>query len=187
MEHSISRIKLSTPKTQPLSLAAQPYLPRLFPWHFKWQRQSDVGAGLGLRIRPGIFVEFPMREPPGPRKISPVAALPFPTCPSPPQPASVIGSSVIVSRAPNGILSGISVTGLLICSLRRQRSQIKNAESALCVRNPALSPSIILSNITADSRFKPHQAGDFLPKKNKTAPVGGASVPPHAFLTGEWI
>lgn len=137
MEHSISRIKLATPKTQPLSLAARPYLPRLFPWHFKWQRQSDVGAGLGLRIRPGIFVEFPMREPPGPRKISPVAALPFPTCPSPPQPASVIGSSVIVSRAPNGILSGISVTGLLICSLCRQRSQIKNAESAAVRQKPS--------------------------------------------------
>lgn len=115
----------------------------------------------------------------------PSGSAPFPTCPSPPQPASVIGSSMIVSRAPNGILSGISVTGLLICSLRRQRSQIKNAESALCVRNPALSPSIILSNSTADSRFKPHQAGDFLHKNNKTAPVGGASVPPYAFLTGE--
>lgn len=120
-----------------------------------------------------------------PKENFPSGSVPFPTCPSPPQPASVIGSSMIVSRAPNGILSGISVTGLLICSLRRQRSQIKNAESALCLRNPALSPSIILSNITADSRFKPHQARDFLPKNNKTAPVGGASVPPYAFLTGE--
>lgn len=105
-----------------------------------------------------------------PKENFPSGNAPFPTCPSPPQPASVIGSSVIVSRAPNGILSGISVTGLLICSLRRQQLQIKNAESALCVRNPALSPSIILSNITADRPLQAPSGREFSAQEQQSRP-----------------
>lgn len=120
-----------------------------------------------------------------PKENFPSGSAPFPTCPSPPQPASVIGSSVIVSRAPNGILSGISVTGLLICSLSRQRAPDK--ECGVCAVRQKSSPVAIHHSVKHHCRqpaSSPVRLGIFCPRITKTAPVGGASVPPYASHTG---
>lgn len=106
-----------------------------------------------------------------PKENFPSGSAPFPTCPSPPQPASVIGSSVIVSRAPNGILSGISVTGLLICSLSRQRAPDK--ECGVCAVRQKSSPVAIHHSVKHHCRqpaSSPIRLGIFCPRITKNGP-----------------
>lgn len=131
-QNTISRLKLSTQDPPSLQTAAQLSSATL-PGNFQGisnGKDNWMSELVWVCDQTRDFHGIPNARASRPEENFPSGSSPFPTCPSPPQPASVIGSSVIVSRAPNGILSGISVTGLLICSPRRQRAPDK--ECGVC-------------------------------------------------------
>lgn len=79
VKHSMSELNSQHPgPVQPLSRHhCSPRLPpQVISRAFQTTKTIGCQNWFGSAIRPGIFMEFPMREPPSPRKISPVAALP---------------------------------------------------------------------------------------------------------------
>lgn len=79
VEHSMSGLNSQHPGPvqPPFRRHRSPWLPpQVISGAFQTAKTIGCQNWFGSAIRPGIFMEFPTREPPGPRKISPVAALP---------------------------------------------------------------------------------------------------------------
>lgn len=111
------------------------------------------------------FYGIPSARASGLRQNFPSGSALLPTCASPPS-LPTIESSVIVSGAHNGILSGIPITGLLICSLPPAAAPDKECRVCASVSQtvPGHHPSSC-QDITPDSLASSRtRLGIFLPR-----------------------